>query len=413
MQDGIKHFLSNYSHRFTRGASAFLATHGQNIVGRIQEAIRVPRSTVYIFGNGGCHAIAKCMEYALYDYASLNGLPIRVQTGLDIHRVTWLRDEGSPGIDFVKVLKTEGADFRDVIVLLSGSGDSDNLCEAATFAKRNSIPILALIGSNQGKLRGFVSPTDCFCVPLRDQQISEDIIQALSYFLGKSSFDTHSSSWGNTVHEQAFEIGNAIRQVRSSFIDGIAKAIVRAFNDRNLVWVIGLDQPILSICAEHTAHNLYWDGIYKVNNPPPRLIRSSPTACDLSGISNDRHRLVLKSLTEPLEDEGAGVVLIFSMGMQSSSLLDLLDKLDSIGVPAFVLCGGASGALGYHGISIHESGIREPHTHASFSQAIGHVLGRIVRMRLLEQSTFQPHTIADEARFLIDFDLAQRRLLDA
>lgn len=405
----IERFRTHYAAEIAAGISSFLESHGWTIIDRLAAASSRPRSTIYLFGNGGSHAISKCLEYALQSYASNRGSRIRVQTGVDIHKATLLSNNGHPGISFVEVLKTESADSNDLVVVISGSGDSDNLCEVAKYATRNCIPVLGLLGSAGGKLAELIPKSDCFAVPLVDQQISEDIIQSVAcLFESPAPFVRLSQTVKNHVNE----LQRAIAAVPVSFIAGAAQAVVDSFINRKFTWVLGLDHPALSVCAEHVAHNLYWDGIYEVSNPPPRVIFSSPTACDFSGISNDRRRGIVELLTGVSDFKGPGVALLFSLKCESA-LLSLLERLHLAGIRGFLLLG--DGAIDHRGdlLTTHKTGLKSPQLQALLAQVLGHMLGRVIRLKLIEQRGARRHCdVSNPAQFLIDFDLAQRRLLD-
>ncbi len=413
MEDAIRLFRNNYAEQFTKGISTFLGLYGRQIIQQIHEAIVRPRCTIYLFGNGGSHSITKCMEYALQAYAVAYGLSLRVQTGVDIHQRALLESEDSCGISFVHVLETEGADSRDLVVLISGSGNSDNLCKAASYTKHRAIPTIALIGSSRGKLKDFVSAPYCFCTPIEDQQISEDIIQSIAYFLSHPVSDLRCEEWKRIIAHEATRLLRAIQQIPASWISTIAEEIVDTFFCRKKIWILGLDNPVFSVCAEHTAHNLYWDSIYQVENPPQRLIWSSPTSCDFSGITNDRRRNLLSLLTGLTEGENIGVVILYSMTLKHQALQEFLERLDSLNIPVFIFSADADITPNYRNISIYKTELKEPQPQAGVSQILGHILGRIVRMRLMERHGSQVSQIArDPAHFLIHFDLAQRRLLD-
>ena len=67
----------------------------------------------------------------------------------------------------------------------------------------------------------------------------------------------------------------------------------------------------------------------------------------------------------------------------------------------------------YKGVTVHKTGLKEPQIQAGVSQILGHVLGRIVHMRLMESQGSEGYdVISDPIGFLTNFDLAQRRLLD-
>jgi D-sedoheptulose 7-phosphate isomerase len=414
MDQTIEQFRDHYADELAFGVSKFLLDHGQLIIRRLLNSLASPHSTIYLFGNGGSHAISKCYEYALQAYACSRKLRVRVQTGVDVHKATLLVTEGRAGSSFVDVLKTESADGNDLVVLISGSGNSDNLCEVARFAEQRGIPVIALLGSGGGRLSTIIPAADCFSVPLVDQQISEDIIQSLAGLIDLDGLTGPAESWERAVSAYTRNLQNAIRQVPSSFISRAAEAITYAFFNRKHTWVLGFEHPALSVCAEHVAHNLYWDAIYEVADPPQRMIFSSPTACDFSGISNDRRRGIVEILTglSQLEDDGVG--LMFSMTDNHPALLSLCDRFRQSGIPAFLLCGEGQIQVEGDVVNMHRTGLRRPQLQALVAQTFGHMLGRLIRMRLIEsRGAARACNLSNPVKFLVDFDLAQRRLLDA
>jgi D-sedoheptulose 7-phosphate isomerase len=413
MHSVIRSFRDSYADQFADGMSTFIGSHGLGIIQQLRESMTRQRSTIYIFGNGGSHAISKCMAYALQNYALSRKLALRVETGVDVYKATCLANESTPGMSFVHALEAEGADSRDTVILISGSGDSDNLCEVARYTERLSIPTLALIGSNQGKLKRFVQPDRCFCAPIKDQQISEDIIQSLAYFLDKPNSEVGHTHWAQDVSAQAENLRHIIRDIPADFIFKMAESIIDTFYTGQALLVLGLNHPALSVCAEHTAHNLYWDSIYQVDEPPSRLIWSTPTACDVSGITNDRRKGGLEYLTRVSETKMQGTALLYSMTLDHPMVEELLARLRDLNIRVFILSG--SGYLTHKEVKIiaHQTGLTDPQVHAGISQIFGHLLGRIVRLGLIEgQNLPDNKAITDPAQFLINFDLAQRRLLD-
>lgn len=414
MKETIASFRGSYAERFRDGASGFFGIYGLNLIKRLQAAVRVPKCSIYIFGNGGCHAIGKCVEYALQAYASSQGLPLRVQTGIDVHQMVSINMDGSPGFNFVKVLRTEGADSKDLVLLLSGSGDSDNLCDVAHYAQMRSIPVLAIIGQREGKLKSCVLPENCFSLSLRDQQISEDIIQTMALLISQCDSGAEDSAWQAIVNRQATVIASALERVPAVLIEDVTASICGAFKDGKSVWVLGFDDPVLSVVAEHTAHNLYWDGIYQVATPPMRIVRSSPTACDFSGISNDRRLRILENITGIRDSREAGIALLYSMTVTSPALQQVVECFKELGVKVFVVSALNEPVIDDNYVVVHQTQLASPQAHASVSQMLGHVLGRVVRMKLLNSLSVEDNLrISNPASFLNDYDLAQRRLLDA
>jgi phosphoheptose isomerase len=414
MYESTGRFRDYYADQFATGMSNFLRSYGERIIGELHGSLVRRRSTIYLFGNGGSHAIGKCIGYGLQTYAAVQDLPLRIQTGVDIHQATVLTDNVHSGTSFVETLKTEGADSLDLIVLISGSGNSDNLCEVAQYANARSIPTFALVGSGGGKLPNFILPSRCFSVPLVDQQISEDIIQSLACFLDEPLESANGLTWAERVIAREEELRSAIKHIPESFVTNIADTVVETFFTRKFLWVLGVDHPALSACAEHVAHNLYWDGVYEVSNPPPRLVFSSPTACDFSGISNDRRRDIIEVLSGVSDLKGQGAALLYSMSADHPALNSLVDHLSELRVPTYLLFAEGEVRRKVDSLTAHRTGLQKPQHQALLAQILGHILGRLIRLRLIEQNgSHASHDLSNPTQFLINFDLAQRRLLDA
>jgi D-sedoheptulose 7-phosphate isomerase len=413
MHDDLDQFRDHYADRAAEGMAEFVGRYGLDFFSELQSALKRNRSVIYFFGNGGSHAIGYCLKYALQAYASERGLPARIQTGVDVHQLTSGSYADDPGISFTQVLRAEGADVGDLVILISGSGDSDNLYTTARYTFQCGIPTFALLGSSGGKIREVVSSERCFTSPLEDQQISEDIIQSLAYCFDLANERGSATAWSEIVSARAEQLRATIKNIPIALLDYITELIVEAFDRGHMIWVLGMDHPALSACAEHTAHNLYWDGIYQLAKPPRRLIFSSPTACNFSGISNDRRRGVFPNLTGIQDSPGEGLALVFAMNSDSSECSDLLDQLDRARIRTCLFSGQTSQPETREGFTTHQTGLDKPQMQAGVSQIFGHMLGRLVRLNLLERERSQTSDpIQNPAQFLIDFDLAQRRLLD-
>ena len=415
IHDIAAQFRDVYADSFARGMERFINAYGPQIFQQLREALKRERSVVYLFGNGGSHAISQCLKYALEAYAADHQLPVRVHTGIDVHQLSTLKTNANPGVSFSQLLHTEGANAQDLVILISGSGESDNLEEAARYAVQHGIPTIAFLGTRSGKIAKALPAERCCCSSIEDQQVAEDLIQAVAYFFDVAD-EVSAARWFEVVSQRAEDLRQAIRNIPASFLVGAAESIVDAFFAGQTVWVYGLDHPALSVTAEHTAHNLYWDSVYQVPNPPRRFVSSSPTACNFTGISNDRRRRLIEYLSGIEEGMSAGgVAVLYAMKAESTDdRASLIAQLGKANVSTCLFVGGTPPAVTPANILVHASGLDSPQMQAGLSQVFGHILGRLVRMKLLNRNRSETLSAADPsaARFLIDFDLAQRRLLE-
>src|SRR5919197_6008572 len=141
-------------------------------------AIAADGSTLHIFGNGGSHAIARHLEYALrVRFSGLHG--VRINCGVDYHSAQMHAVAGGYDSIFEAVLRSGRVSPGDLAVFISGSGDSDNLLHAAAFCRSEGIQSLSFAGFDGGKISRLQVTDVPFVVRVPDQQIAEDIIQAV------------------------------------------------------------------------------------------------------------------------------------------------------------------------------------------------------------------------------------------
>jgi len=306
------------------------------------------------------------------------------------------------------MLRLDGTGADDLVILLSGSGDSENLVQVAKAAALEGIPLIALVGTVECALKAVVPAENFFPVGIRDQQIGEDIIQYLSCLVGAGRIPP--AAMACEFSRQAARIND----LPAGFVLRIAESVNRSFVNRERVRVLGLGHPAMAACAEHTAHNLNWDAFYQVDSEPDVTIISSPSACDYSGISNDRRREYLCHFSKVYGGGDRSTTLIFTGTGSDSQIQELGIGAGGTLMETFVLC-GSSPPEGFPKTNIYCSHLCDPFDHASLVQCIGHIIGRILRLKLRQaQGTTGSTTSSDGPvhEYLAKGDLAQRRLLD-
>lgn len=406
MESDLELFISSYSLAFGEYGCTYGKRFGSDLARTMDEALSQSTGTIYIFGNGGCHAIARCFRHALLARADLKHSRSRIVANVDPD--SYSLTNSIPGPAYHEMLRLDEACTDDLVILLSGSGDSDNLVQVAKIAALKNIPLIAMVGTTDCALKAVVPATSFFPVGIKDQQIGEDIIQYLTTLVGASRISP-------VAMESEFSRQAArINELSAEFVLRIAESVHRSFVNRQRVRVLGLGHPAMAACAEHTAHNLNWDAFYEVDSDPDVTIISSPSACDYSGISNDRRRNYLRHFSK-----------IYGRGDRSTSLIfaasgaDLLIQELGIGaagtlMEAFVLC-VASPPEGLPKTNTYCSHLVDPFDHASLVQCTGHIIGRILRLKLQQGQEATGSTTASSDsvhEYLTERDLAQRRWLD-
>ena len=146
------------------------------------ERVRKTRAQVFIFGNGGSGANA--IHWAndlLFAITKTGGLPLRI-TALPSNQavVTCLGND----IGYDRVFEYQlrvFAKIDDVVLALSGSGNSPNILRALEFAQEEGMESFAILGFDGGKAKALA--TVPMHVPVDDMQIAEDIQMVLCHII--------------------------------------------------------------------------------------------------------------------------------------------------------------------------------------------------------------------------------------
>src|SRR5436189_2296473 len=118
------------------------------------------RRTVFVIGNGGsgsnashfCEDLGKCtLRREDYDNDKKKRLRILSLTDNTPYILAWANDEGFDRV-FVEQLKNL-ASSGDLLVAISGSGNSPNILRAVEWAKRHGLKTFGCTGYSGGKLR--------------------------------------------------------------------------------------------------------------------------------------------------------------------------------------------------------------------------------------------------------------------
>lgn len=138
------------------------------------EITREKGSNVYVFGNGGSAATASHMENDFNKGISEKlGKKYRFQC-INANMATIMAIANDNGYDRVFVQQLENRlKPEDVIVAISGSGNSENVIKAVEYAKRQGCKIIGMTGYEGGKLKRLSDVS--LHVPLDNMQITEDI----------------------------------------------------------------------------------------------------------------------------------------------------------------------------------------------------------------------------------------------
>lgn len=130
--------------------------------------------TIYIFGNGGSSATA---SHFMNDFNK--GLSEKLDKKfrfccLNDNVPTVMAIANDCGFDKIFVMQLEGKlKENDLVIGISGSGNSINVINALEYAKKESIRTIGITGYDGGKVSQIVDTS--LNVPIHNMQITEDI----------------------------------------------------------------------------------------------------------------------------------------------------------------------------------------------------------------------------------------------
>jgi D-sedoheptulose 7-phosphate isomerase len=155
----------------------------QNASDLIEQAYDAGRF-VFIIGNGGsganashlCEDLAKC---TLCDFENQKRLKVLSLTDNTAGIMAWANDEGYERI-FVEQLKNL-ATPGDLLLAISGSGNSPNILKAVEWANRHGVTTVGFTGFSGGKLRSLAHHG--LHVAIDDMGIVESLHQVVFHWI--------------------------------------------------------------------------------------------------------------------------------------------------------------------------------------------------------------------------------------
>ena len=176
-------FLDRVSHELKRVDPAQIQALADAIFACYEQ-----RRTVFIIGNGGsgsnsshfCEDLGKCtLRKEDFDNDNKRRLRVLSLTDNTPYILAWGNDEGFERV-FSEQLKNL-ADPGDLLIAISGSGNSPNILRAVDWANKNGVITFGCTGFNGGKLQSLAKHN--FHVPLDDMGIVESIHLAAFHWI--------------------------------------------------------------------------------------------------------------------------------------------------------------------------------------------------------------------------------------
>ena len=189
MSSPFQNFASDYQQRLKAAIDQLPHQGLEDLAQSLLQCWRDGKQ-VFFFGNGGSagNAIHLANDF-LYGVSKQLGHALRAHAlSANSAVITCLaNDEGYDGIFFrqLAVLAQPG----DIVIALSGSGNSPNILKALEWCKENQVKSVAILGFEGGAAKGMVHIP--IHVPVNDMQISEDLQLIVGHMMMQWLYQQH------------------------------------------------------------------------------------------------------------------------------------------------------------------------------------------------------------------------------
>jgi len=144
---------------------------------------------IYFCGNGGSAANASHFSQDLFKYGFDNSLNIKTVSLVDsVPIITATANDSDYSCIFSNVVSVF-CSFRDALVIISGSGSSENIVKAATIGKEKGVNIIALVGFDGGTIKKDKLYTHLLHVKSYDMEVVESVHAVLIHYITHSVID--------------------------------------------------------------------------------------------------------------------------------------------------------------------------------------------------------------------------------
>ena len=154
---------------------------------------RVLKHKIFVVGNGGSSSAATHFAqdlmkgtfksyHGLRDYSGQEPSPIKAISLTDnVSFITATSNDDGYDFIFVNQLKTLSDNSDDILIVISGSGNSPNVVKAAEWARMNNLNVISFTGFSGGKIKDL--STLNINVHCDDMKIIESVHSILFHYI--------------------------------------------------------------------------------------------------------------------------------------------------------------------------------------------------------------------------------------
>lgn len=177
-----KEWVADYKNSLIQALEFVTEDKISEIVG-VLFGVKERNGALFICGNGGSAANAEHLANDFLFGVSPNGNAFKVEAlNANTAVLTCLANDIGYENIYAHQLKVK-AQAGDVLLVLSGSGNSKNISNAIEQAKRQNIMTIAIVGYNGGVAKSIADI--CLHIKINDMQISEDVQVVVGHILMK------------------------------------------------------------------------------------------------------------------------------------------------------------------------------------------------------------------------------------
>lgn len=342
---------------------------------------------IFSFGNGGSEAISELF---------IQSLEQNISTEFQFDTFSNPKLSESKGIPneelFNHKIKRSGKK-GDLIILISASGNSENIKKASILCKEKGIETISISGNGEIVNNPEIKSDLAIVLNIKDQQILEDITLALINIivdLVLHKVNKLNYSLEKIKEKQLYNLKKGILTIKENKIFNIAERIIKAYHEGKIIRIDAPESCGLSISAKHMEHNLKWDAFQNIKNRLKNKVNSGLSTYHLTGVGNDggdnfNYAIEIKDNAESEDFE-----IIFAKNINSLQIRSLLLEANNKKMD----------------IEIFNFNIGNDFTEACLAQIILHLTSRIINTRLLleEESITQ-----NQFKQQLQYDLAMLR----
>jgi len=173
--------FNSYREKLIKALNDLVIDQWDKAIPIIQNAVMEDK-LIFTIGNGGSSSTSSHLATDLSKGLSLK-LNIKVKT-LSLNDNNSLMTAISNDISFSNIFEFQLNNFSkpgDLLIAISGSGNSENILNAVRYAKKNNLFVIGLVGFDGGQLKNLVD--HAIHVEINDMQIVEDIHAIFGHFV--------------------------------------------------------------------------------------------------------------------------------------------------------------------------------------------------------------------------------------